>query len=162
MPESMELASWSRYEPLAPWAARHAIAEAYRVRAEPSSHGLHVGWQVTVWRSGRGWLADRQVLRYFSPAVGSVAAGSRLSRRRADGVLRAIDAAAFWDDGEWPRKLGADGYTVFYEGWRGRVARVRSVWCPGPLDEPAWELTRAFDAIRPWRILWWRRVPVHG
>jgi hypothetical protein len=103
------------------------------------------------------------VLRFFSlsPAR-SVSAGSRLSTRRAEAVLRAIDAAAFWDAGEWPRRLGPDGYTVVFEGRRDGLARVRSAWSPGPEDEPAWALLRAFDTIRPWRVLGWRRVPVDG
>lgn len=141
------------------WALEHGIHEAYRVTREPSSHGGLEGWQVTLWRSRRGYCADRTAL-YFPERFLPVTRGFLLSRRSAERLLGAVDRANLWTAPPWPRMPGLDGYTVVVEALRDARAVRREAWGPDPvIRHHAWEIFQAFGAIRTYRLLWWRRVP---
>jgi hypothetical protein len=143
---------------LAAWASRHAVPEAYRVTRLPSSHGGVIGWQLTLWRSGDAWCADRTRLHLGAP-VPALTAGYRLSLRSAGPLLRAVERADLWTAPPWPDLPCPDGYKIRVEAWRIGQALVRECYAPDPvIRDNAWELFDTFGALHPPRWMPWRRV----
>ncbi len=134
---------------LAAWSSRHAVPEAYRVTRLPSSHGGAVGWQLTLWRSGKAWCAARTTLHLGVP-VPALTSGHRLSLRRAAPLLRAVERADLWAAPPWPDVPRPDGFEIRVEAWRAGQTMARGCHAPDPVvHDQAWQLFDTFGRPAP-------------